>query len=359
MKAVELDALVHALQQSRGIAHKRDIAGVVNALGIAAEHIIRVGDDCAAIPDGNGDSYLLFAIEGFINEFVRNDPWFAGWCGVMVNVSDIYAMGGRPLAVVDAIWDRSDDNMQPVLQGLAAAAKTYGVPIVGGHSNARSGQAQLAVAILGRAKKLLTSFDAQTGDVLVAAIDLRAQYREPLSKWTGHWNATSDVDAQRLRDDLEILPMLAEAGLCRAAKDISQAGILGTALMLLECSGVGAVIDIDTIPRPFGVDHERWVLSTFPSYGFLLAVSPQHLTDVLAAFDARDISCAPIGYCDEGHTLRLRSGESERCAWDLGNTPVIGCGGFDTDTHVEAGVPARSAEPSPSLSPSLRLVQGR
>ena len=36
----------------------------------------RVGDDCAAIPDGDG--YLLLAIEGFINDFVAADPWFAG-----------------------------------------------------------------------------------------------------------------------------------------------------------------------------------------------------------------------------------------------------------------------------------------
>lgn len=348
MNGAELDALVSALQQSRGLAHKRDIATVVSTLGVAAEQLIPVGDDCAAIPDENGDGYLLFAIEGFINEFVRNDPWFAGWCGVMVNISDIYAMGGRPIAVVDAIWDRSDQSMQPVLHGLATAAKTYGVPIVGGHSNARSEHAQLAVAILGRAKKLLTSFDAQAGDVVVAAIDLRAQYREPYP----HWNATTGVDPQRLRDDLEILPMLAEAGLCRAAKDISQAGILGTALMLLECSGVGAVIDIDAIPRPFAIDHHRWLLSTFPSYGFLLAVPKMHLRDVLGAFDARDISCAPIGHCDADRRLRLRSMNWERCAWDIVGETVIGCG---------AGSAADSLAAPEVLSPSqtFALLRGR
>jgi AIR synthase-related protein len=323
----DLDALVASLQNSRGLAHKRDIAGVVQALGIASDHpfangSIPVGDDCAAIPDANGDGYLLFAIEGFINEFVRDDPWFAGWCGVMVNVSDIYAMGGRPIAVVDAIWDRGDDAMQPVLSGLAAAAKTYDVPIVGGHSNARSQQAQLAVAILGRARNLLTSFDARPGDVLVAAIDLRAQYREPFA----HWNATGGADPQRLRADLEILPLIAEAGLCKAAKDISQAGILGTAMMLLECSGIGATIDINAIPRPVGIDPQRWLLSTFPSYGFLLAVPPQHLQDVLGLFDGRDISCAPIGVCDDVGTLRLRADSQIRTAWNFHQAAVIGCG---------------------------------
>lgn len=331
MHSRELDALVTGLQNSRGLAHKRDIGAVVQTLGIAHDlpfgfadknASLRVGDDCAAIPDQNGDGYLLFAIEGFLNEFVRDDPWFAGWCGVMVNVSDIYAMGGRPLAVVDAIWDRDSDAMAPVLSGLAAASKAYNVPIVGGHSNARNAQAQLAVAILGRAKKLLTSFDAKPGDVLIAAIDLRAQYREPYP----HWSATAGTDPQRLRDDLEILPMLAEAGLCKAAKDISQAGILGTLLMLLECSGVGATVEVNAVPRPVGVDPQRWLLSTFPSYGFLLAVPEQHLQDVLGQFDSRDISCAPIGRCNGEKTLRLHADGLTRTAWSFEHAAVIGCG---------------------------------
>ncbi|WP_423251192.1 AIR synthase related protein [Klebsiella pneumoniae] len=73
------------------------------------------GDDCALIPDGSG--YKLLAIEGFINRFVAEDPWFAGWCGVMVNLSDIAAMGGRPLAVVNALWDEAQPHAAPGYPG--------------------------------------------------------------------------------------------------------------------------------------------------------------------------------------------------------------------------------------------------
>jgi AIR synthase-related protein len=299
-------------------------------LNTASDSTVPVGDDCAAIVDGDG--YLLFAIEGFINKFVADDPWFAGWCGVMVNVSDIYAMGGRPIAVVDAIWDRSDDSMRPVLQGLAAASAAYGVPIVGGHSNARSEHAQLAVSIVGRARNLLTSFDARPGDVLITAIDLRGTYREPYP----HWCAAVDVDPARLRADLELLPQLAEAGLCRAAKDISQAGVLGTALMLLECSGVGAVIDIDAVPIPPAVDRKRWLLATFPSFGFLLSVAPAHADAVLKRFATRDIAAAVIGRCDDSCQLRLRSEGHEMTAWDLREQSVIGCGAGTVSQHAIA-----------------------
>ena len=170
------EQIVESLRSSRGIAAKTDIARVADQLGFTANDTIRVGDDCAAIPDGDG--YLLLAIEGFINEFVAADPWFAGWCGVMVNVSDIAAMGGRPIAVVNAIWS-AGDAADPILQGLRAASETFAVPLVGGHTNLRTDRSQLSVAILGRAKRLLTSFDAQPGDRLVAAIDLRGRYRDP------------------------------------------------------------------------------------------------------------------------------------------------------------------------------------
>ena len=165
-----------------------------------------------------------------MNEFVAGDPWFAGWCGVMVNVSDIAAMGGRPIAVVDAVWADGDGEAAPVLNGLRAASDAYRVPIVGGHTNVRNDRGQLSVAILGRAKQLLTSFDARPDDRLVAAIDLRGRYREPFS----NWEAATDAPAARLRGDLEVLPALAEAGLAHAAKDISQGGLVGTAMMLAE-----------------------------------------------------------------------------------------------------------------------------
>ncbi len=118
--------LVERLRASRGFRHKTDIAQVVASLarglpngaaGLA--QAVAVGDDCAAIPDGDG--YLLFAIEGMVGDFVEAMPWFAGYSGVMANVSDIYAMGGRPVAVVDALWSDGIAAAQPVLAGMAAA----------------------------------------------------------------------------------------------------------------------------------------------------------------------------------------------------------------------------------------------
>jgi uncharacterized protein len=314
----ELRALADVLRASRGLAAKADISAITGRLGISGNSAVPVGDDCAAIVDGEG--YLLFAIEGFMNEFVAGDPWFAGWCGVMVNISDIAAMGGRPLALVDAIWANGEDNANDILAGMRAASERYGVPIVGGHTNIRTDRGQLSTAIIGRANRLLTSFDAKPGDHLIVALDLRGHYREPFS----NWEAATDAPSARLRGDIELLPRIAEAGLAIAAKDISQGGIVGTAAMLAECSGAAIVIDVDAVPRPAGVALNRWLL-TFPSFGYLLAVSPENVAAVISQFSERDIAAADIGSLRPGSTVSVARGAASEVIWDFAAKPLLGC----------------------------------
>jgi AIR synthase-related protein len=322
--------LVAALRETRGFRHKTDIAGVMSSL---ARHVPRdasgypqvaLGDDCAAIADGDG--YLLFAIEGLVSDFVRDMPWFAGYSSVMVNVSDIYAMGGRPIAVVDALWSDGLRAAEDVLGGMAAASSVYGVPIVGGHSNTRSDQAQLAVSILGRANKLLSSFNARPGDRLMMAVDLRGAFEEPYP----FWNASVGAPAARLRADLELLPMLAESGLCDAAKDISMAGALGTALMLLECSGMGASIDLSRVPSPPGKDRLRW-LSAFPSFGFVMSVREEHAAEAERLFIERELACAVIGTVDASRKVVLHDGGDSAELWNFDNDAfIVGTSGSAT-----------------------------
>jgi AIR synthase-related protein len=315
--------LIEGLRASSAFAHKRDIAPVLELLregnsrlseGTSAECIDN-GDDCAALDDGHG-GYLLFAMEGMIDSFVSSMPWFAGYSAVMVNVSDVYAMGGRPVAVLDAIWSEDALSAAPVLSGMREAAMRYGVPLVGGHTNHRAAKAGLAVAILGQASHLLAATAARPGDVLVMAVDLRGGYMEP----NPFWNASTEAPAARLRQDLEILPRLAEDGLCKAAKDISMAGPLGSTLMLLEAAGCGAEIELDALPIPEDVPMARWLL-TFPSYGFVLSVQPDKVKQVLARFAEREVSAAVIGRVTNKPRVIIRRGDedtAESCVlWDF------------------------------------------
>lgn len=318
-----LSELADRLRLSLGILHKQDIQtasamlGSWVAGGSAASSSILLGDDCAAIADGDG--YLLLAAEGLLPLLVDSEPWFAGWCSVLVNVSDIYAMGGRPIAVVDALWSESAIAAQPLWEGMKAAARTFNVPIVGGHTNCHSPYNALSVAILGRAQQLITSFNAQPGDVIlmVGNFQGRAHAKYPF------WDAATHADPAKLRADLDLLPQLAEAGLCDTGKDISMGGILGTLLMLMETSGCGACIDLDRVPYPDTVSLERWLIC-FPSYGFLLSVRPDQVPDVRSRFQERNLVCEAIGEIQPTHQLMLTWQHESVVFWDVLKRPLTG-----------------------------------
>jgi len=317
-----LTELIDQVRPALGLRQKQDIQMAARHLGrfVCSDHIkapIWLGDDCAAIADG--ESYLLLAAEGLWPPLVETDPWFAGWCAVLVNVSDIYAMGGRPLAVVDALWSSSIEQADLLWQGMIAASKAFDVPIVGGHSNCHSSYGALSVAILGRATHLISSFTAKPGHLLVLATQLTGQLHSQYPFWDGATQA-APADLQR---QLAVLPAIAEQGLCQTGKDVSMGGILGTTLMLLETSGCGAVLDVSTIPRPASVPFAQW-LRCFPSYGFLLSVAPADLDALQHCFQQEGITCEAIGSITTEPQLILKAGTETAVFWDFSQQGLTG-----------------------------------
>jgi uncharacterized protein len=323
--------LVSAFASSFGIGLKRRIQ-------LAARHFdhapalpgggprVLLGDDTAAIPDGDG--HILFAAEGMLSSFLEEDPWFAGWCSVMTNVSDIAAMGGRPLAIVDVYWHNDASDAATVMDGIRAGSEAFDVPVVGGHTGyLPRGPHALAVAIIGRAAHgLLTSFGGRPGHTVLAAIDLRGTYR----RGKPYWDAATSASPERLRGDLAVLVDLAERGWVAACKDVSMGGVIGTLLMMMEASRCGAVIDPGCVPRPEAEsDLARW-LQVFPSFGYLLAVEPGRAASVAALFERRGIACAPVATLDATSDLRLAGPGGSARVWDLTETPLTGFSGRGT-----------------------------
>lgn len=317
-----LSDLVTRLRQSVGILHKKDIQTAAKILGdrIAKDETteILLGDDCAAIHDG--DSYLLLAAEGILPLLVETDPWFAGWCGILVNVNDIYAMGGYPIAVVDTLWSSSLETAGKIWEGMQAAAKAFKIPIVGGHTNCHSPYHALSVAILGRSQQLITSFKARPGDSILVAANFQGKVHP---QFPFCWDAATNADPFQLQKHLAILPELAQKKLCNAGKDISMGGIIGTVLMLLETSKVGAVLELDRIPHPLELSLEDWLIS-FPSYGFLLSVRPENKAIVQSYFQQQGLICEKIGEVRSTKELVLRSGNESAVFWDCDRESLTG-----------------------------------
>jgi AIR synthase-related protein len=298
MSATELKTLSEQLRSLPGLLSKRDIqkpAAVFEhhpfpQLGDAS----RLGDDTALIPPQPGS--LLLACEGMHPELVMDDPWFAGWSAVLVNLSDIAAMGGRPLALVNSVWGQGHEAAQPLLEGMRFACDKFAVPMVGGHTNNQSSYSALSVSVLGIADgPVLSARAARPGDALVLLIDGDGSFYRHYP----FWDAATNADPQRLRAQFSLLPKLADSRMARAAKDISMGGLVGTAVMFAEACSLRITIELEAIPRPVGVNELSW-LSCFPSFGFLLAVPHAELPDIQELVNRYPgLMCERIGQFEE------------------------------------------------------------
>jgi AIR synthase-related protein len=325
MIAPDFTALVEQLKSQNGLHAKHDIQAPAAVFGHhpfpELGSVSRLGDDAAVVPAQSGS--LLLACEGMHPELVHDDPWFAGWSGVLVNLSDIAAMGGRPLALVNSVWSAGEQAVAPLLAGMRFACDKFSIPMVGGHTNRQSPYTALSVAVLGVAEgPVLSARAAQSGDLLVLLIDGDGSFYRHYP----FWDAATTAEPSRLQSQLALLPRLAQAGIARAAKDISMGGLVGTAAMFAEACGLGIRIDLDAIPCPPEIDELAW-LSCFPSFGFLLAVSSGELNSLQKMVSGHpNLICASIGSFEaDSRGVELRRNEQTQQLWD-GTTSLTGFG---------------------------------
>jgi selenophosphate synthetase-related protein len=309
----DLAHLAAAVRTASGLRAKRELA-LLDGRGLAGD-----GDDAALV--AHGDGWLVLCGEAIAPALLAADPFAAGAAAVATNVSDVRAMGGRPLALVDTLVSPDRDHADRVLNGLQWASERLGVPIVGGHLTLGA-PAALSAFCTGAVRTPLRAADARPGDVLLAAFCLEGSDR-------GHdppiWSSLRERNPAQLREDGEALVEVAERGLCHAARDVSMPGTAGSLLQLIELAGCGATLDVDRLPRPGGVALERWLLA-FPSFGFVLAAAPEHVEDACEAFARRDLACAPCGTFDDSRALRLAGGGESAEVWDLAVEPLTRAG---------------------------------
>jgi AIR synthase-related protein len=315
-----LDELCSQLRDLPEIAAKKTIRFAVYAMrtpGLTLEErYARPGDDCAAFRAGDG--YQLLAMEGMLPDFVRLDPKAAGWSSVMVNVSDIAAMGGRATAMVNAYWHHDNNDSQVLIHHMQRACEVFGLAFAGGHSSIQPGFTPgLAVAITGVAgPNLLSCHHLRPGQRLFMLTDLTGSWHGDLP----YWGCVQGKTPEQIRHQWQIPAQLAEEELVVAAKDISNGGVLGTLIMMLELTGCGASLDLSAVPRPKG-DLLRW-LRAFQSFGFLLAAEPEKVSTLIRYFQNSHLTCQPVGTVTGDGNIRLDSAGAHTEFWDVRQQPL-------------------------------------
>ncbi|MGI6021547.1 MAG: methanogenesis marker 2 protein [Methanoculleus sp.] len=324
VKDCSTDTVAQAVREYEGVTRKRVIGDMVRSLWVDSPNIVASFGEDAAVIRHNAEDALLLAADGIWSKLMEADPFWAGYCAVLVNIHDIAAMGGRPVAMVDIFSFTDDQIRDEVTRGMVTASAQFGVPIVGGHLHPGTPYNVVDVAILGTAKmdQIIFSDTAEEGDLVVAAIDLDGRIHPSCSF---NWDSVTMKSAEVVRAQIQVMEDLGKDHLVTAGKDISNPGIIGTLGMLLEVSEKGAVIDLEAIPRPdlsaLALPFEQWV-RMYPGMGFILTVEEGKAEEVYRRFADVGMTAAAIGVVNGSGKLTVRYLGRETQVFDLNQNGI-------------------------------------
>jgi selenophosphate synthetase-related protein len=157
VKDCSTDTVAQAVREYEGVTRKKMIGDMIRSLRIESPDVVASFGEDAAVIRHNAEDALLLAADGIWSRLMEADPFWAGYCAVLVNVHDIAAMGGRPVAMVDILSATDDRIRDEVTRGMVAASSQFGVPIVGGHLHPETPYSVVDVAILGTARMTRSS----------------------------------------------------------------------------------------------------------------------------------------------------------------------------------------------------------
>jgi selenophosphate synthetase-related protein len=232
-----------------------------------------------------GDLKIVVSTDGIAEELTAVDPWSAGYFSVLVNVNDIVAKGARPIGYTGVVSSSSRKIRIQIVKGVKAALRKYELRILKFHTNPSSTYNSIDAAVIGVAKNVIPSSTAIPGDDVIVALDLDGLCME--KGWVKYFESSRKKSSGEVKKKIDAMITIAEKQLATASRDISAPGIVGTIAMLCESSCVGAVIDLEKIPKPKNVDMDIW-LRSYPSFGFIVATSsPKECCDIFAKYGYR------------------------------------------------------------------------
>jgi selenide,water dikinase len=204
------------------------------------------GDDAAAVRVG--DIAVLSTADFFTP--VVDDAYDWGRIAAANALSDVYAMGGRPVVAINLVgWPRDVlplELMTEVLRGGLAVASEAGCPVIGGHS-IDDPEPKYGMAVTGVADpaQLLRNDAAEPGLPLTLTKPLGVGLLNNRHKQTGEvFEDAIAIMTQLNRDAAEA----AVAAGVRAATDVTGFGLLGHLYKMCRASKVGAIIDVAGVP---------------------------------------------------------------------------------------------------------------
>ncbi len=322
---MDYDNLINSIRTFKGVTRKRSIADVREKLkdvyNVSGNVYLAFGDDAAAINIGN-NQLMLLATDGIWGDLMNIDPWWAGYCSVLVNVNDIAAMGGIPMGMTNVLSSQNPDTVEAIMDGIKEGVKKFGVPMVGGHTHPDTPYDALDVAISGIVDKdaVIPSCGAKMDDNVIVAIDLDGSI---YPKTQINWDTTSDKPAKYVQDQIKIMNTIANKHLVTAAKDISNPGVVGTLGMLLESSNMGAQISLEDIPKVDDIEWDHWFKMYFGS-AFVLTAPEETTNEAMKLLESEHLTTSCIGKITDNHKLSMSHKNVNKTVFNFENEIIMG-----------------------------------
>ena len=205
------------------------------------------GDDAAAVRL-EGDTAILSTADFFTPVVDSAYDW--GRIAAANAMSDIYAMGGRPIVAINLMgWPRGvlpAELMAEVLAGGLAMGQEAGCPVIGGHT-VDDPEPKYGMAVTGVAKEaqLLRNDAAQAGLPLTLTKPIG------LGLLNNRHKATGEVFEEAIAIMTTLNKAAAEQAVAagvKAATDVTGFGLLGHLYKMMRASGTGAVINRTAVP---------------------------------------------------------------------------------------------------------------
>jgi selenide,water dikinase len=187
-----------------------------------------------------------------------DDPYLFGQIAAANSLSDVYAMGGRPITALSIvgfpIHDAPDEALHQILRGGIDKMTEAGVPVVGGHSiNDKEVKAGFAVTGVVHPDRIITNAGARPGDRLILTKPLGTGIMA-FAAQIGRAPAGGPEAAARSMAQLNrrASELMIEYGVA-ACTDITGFGLMGHLAGMAAASGVDVDIVWDDLPLLPGV----------------------------------------------------------------------------------------------------------
>ena len=282
-----------------------------------SKNTLGIGDDCAAFQPRPGYDLLVTCdamVENrhYLPQFIS--PYDMGRRAMVLNISDVGAMGGRPRYAMISLGLRSDTLLKDVIaiyRGFLTELNPFQAFVIGGNVTKSTDANFTDITLIGEveAGKMVRRSTAKLGDVILvtgypgqsaAGLEILLQ-AEPGKTWADNPLVTAYQSPEQRAVEGHAV---AQTGLVNAMIDTSD-GLLGDLGHICDESGVGAVLYEQDLPisqalRQFSEDSGRggldFVLKESDDYELMMTCNPEHVAGIRDALaGVSHIPVAKIG----------------------------------------------------------------